>query len=324
MEPPPGLGAGRPPLSFLDDGAALWAAELDACVAQPVPKLDHDSDFSENPGGVDFSSSPAAHFDDFDPVSSRAAAGSSSVPPPWIPSSDPLIDLSDLYTSTPTPGHPTGGAITESSCATGRENVSTYLLCKMAENLNQVTQELVSLKTSPSKAALAAFPKGQGSRPLPSIRAWRSWVSLKLIPWCGLQAEGFSDTVQAVLGGHITPKTALADPRFAKASRTLAFELGVMLTEDTAPYVADADKTNGMAMLLALSRAIVSSTSAHITILHERFSKPSPVNDPIALHHALKLWRAELAELREESANPSKETSLSSLRTLISGIDVQA
>ena len=321
MEPPPGLGASRPPLSFLDDGAALWAAELEACAAQPVPKLDHDSDLSENPWGFDFSSSPAIDFDDFDPFSAKAAAGSSSVPPPWIPSSDPLIDLSGLYTATPTPGPHTGGAVTESSCATGRENVSTYLLCKMAENLSQVTQELVSLKTSPSKAALAAFPKGEASRPLPSIRAWRSWVSLKLIPWCGLQTEGFSDTVQAVLGGHVTPKTALADPRFGKASRTLAFELGVMLTEDTAPYVADADKTSGMAMLLALSRAIVSSTSAHTTVLHERFSRPSPVNDPRALHHALKLWRAELTELREAGANPSKETTLSSLRTLIGGIE---
>ena len=126
-------------------------------------------------------------------------------------------------------------------------------MCRMTENLNQITQELASLKSGTGKATLTAFPKGESSRPLPSIRAWRSWASLKLLPWCGLQADGFADLVHKVLQTDAAPMAVFDNPRLQKANRNLAFELGAMLDEDTAPYVAEVDKTNGIAMLLCLA-----------------------------------------------------------------------
>ena len=110
-----------------------------------------------------------------------------------------------------------------------------------------------------------------------------------------------------VLGWSITPNNALEELCFFKANRALAYELGALLTEDTAPYLADADKTSGVAVFLSFAHAIVSSTSTHVTALHDRFSKPTPVNDPASLHHALRLWRSEYAELREAGSHSSKE-----------------
>ena len=129
----------------------------------PVPGLDHDSE-------VDFASSPAADFLDIDPFSFKASfAASSSVPPAYVNSSELLIDTSGQRTST---GHPISDTPIESSSsvATGRDSVTTYLLCKMAEHLKQVTQELVSSKRAPGKVSLARYPRGDSSRPLPSMR----------------------------------------------------------------------------------------------------------------------------------------------------------
>ena len=34
---------------------------------------------------------------------------------------------------------------------------------------------------------IAGIPKGDDSRPLPSVKAWRLWMSLELLPWCDQQ-----------------------------------------------------------------------------------------------------------------------------------------
>ena len=77
--------------------------------------------------------------------------------------------------------------------------MATFMMYKLSENLAQVAQEINSIKHIAESKDLAPMPKGQAPIPLPSAKAWRSWISVKLFSWCGLQGDGFCEFVQAVL-----------------------------------------------------------------------------------------------------------------------------
>ena len=138
--------------------------------------------------------------------------------------------------------------------------------------------------------------------------------------WCGLQVEGFAHAVEQALQDPSRQAAISTNPRFAKANRALAFELTSMLDETTSLYVNSVDKTDGAAMLVSLSRAVVASSSSHANALHERFTHPTPVTDKARLLHALKQWRSDYDELRVSKAAPSKASTLQALRAMVSQI----
>jgi hypothetical protein len=319
-------------------GADHWADELDfenlvrLAADEPVPDTSSDNQTRSDAPTVEipdfladfgpFFAPPAAEqfgaassTAAFDPVSrvhphspiAEQIGQAHSPGPPWSPSPFDGIGVSGLHTT---------------ANATHSE-VSTYLMCKMTENLNLITQELASMKSGGAghRASLASIPKGEGSRPLPSAKAWRSWTALKLLPWCGLQVDGFAEALQNVLSRDVSVEFVLKNPRFAKANKMLAYELGSMIDEDIAPYITDVDKTNGLALILSLSRVVSTTSASYATTLHERFSQPLPIKDKASLHHALKLWRSDYDELKEADCMPSKATTLQSLRRLVSSVD---
>ena len=140
---------------------------------------------------VPWMASPAA-FDSIIRTDSPVVKQPGAAPPPGPPWSPPPFDgigVSGLHASANAP----------------QLDVSTNLMCKMTENLGYITRELASMKSDGTghKTSLAPIPKGEESRPLPSAKAWRSWTALKLIPWCGLQVDGFADAVRNVLSRHV-------------------------------------------------------------------------------------------------------------------------
>lgn len=274
--------------SYLPDAAELWARELDAAASHiPVPRLEGDSDLLSSQHHTDQQVSV------FDPVPRDVQAPRHQVPlalsfegnaasskqhqpqSPWL--STPLIDLDDW------------AATTLSPAAEVRPEANTYLFSKVTESLQLITKELASMRGGSSKAASPGLPKCDESRPLPSVKSWRSWLSLKLLPWCSMQAEGFSEFVQAALHGRVAGALPVDHPRYAKPNRALAFELTSGLHDDLAPYVSGVDKTNAVALLLALATAISTTGSAYAFALHARFERPEPAVNKALLQHSLKV-----------------------------------
>jgi hypothetical protein len=57
------------------------------------------------------------------------------------------------------------------------EDMSTIVMCKLFENLSQMSQQISNIKGSSSKERLSAMPRGVGMMPLPSAKSWRDWLS---------------------------------------------------------------------------------------------------------------------------------------------------
>ena len=191
-------------------------------------------------------------------------------------------------------------------------------MCRLGESLSEVAKELSAIKSGDSGASkqpLAALPKGP--RTLPTVKSWRTWVNTKLASWCGLQSEGFADAVQLVLfDPELNTSLVQGNPAYNKANKALAFELCGLADEDVCLYFPD-DRTDGIAMLAALARAVLASSAAHVSALNDKFTEPEPVTDKSKLQHALKVWRSEYEELRAVGSTPSRQAQLRSLKRLI-------
>jgi len=308
------------------DPATQWSHELDlqGAVQAQVPRDDFDVDDLFAPPGLDMfaasSSSPVprALFADSPPYAS------SFYPPPAAAALPPRIRTSGPPSTSPvapsfSASPPVG--LKEPSFESGTD-ASTYMMYKMSEHLTQIAKEVSNLQSSSSsKGSLADIPKGTGSAPLPSAKAWRQWVSLKLLTWCSMQSEGFNVVVEQILQSKKPDLTTiLQNPNYASANRTLAHELTTSMDTSLSPYLSGVDKTNGVVLVLALANAITANSNDRISALHKRFSEPDPVSNPALLQHSLKTWYEDLEELREAGAHPCKETAMSSLHRLVSGL----
>ena len=205
----------------------LPAMAMDDAVVIPIPSDDDDDNLGDDRGSFSrysripvVSDSPAVRAPSDGRGEASRPAGRVAQPPPGTPTS--------FQTARPHTARPHAQAQHDAT-DDSRPDVNTFLMCRMGESLAEVARELSEMRSGSSggsKQSLPALPRGEGSRPLPSIKAWRSWQQTKLAGWCGLQADGFAEAVRDVLA-H--PRLALCrvhnDARFAKANQALAFEL---------------------------------------------------------------------------------------------------
>ena len=123
--------------------------------------------------------------------------------------------------------------------------------------------------------------------------------------------------VQVVLGDPELDSSPVHDnPSYTRANKALAFELCGLADEDLSLYFGE-DRTDGISMLAALARAVLTSSATYVSALNDKFTDPEPVTDKTKLQHALRVWKTDYDELRAVGSAPSQQTALRSLRRLI-------
>lgn len=163
---------------------------------------------------------------------------------------------------------------------------------------------------------LAKMP-GCGDHVLPGIKEWRQWYDVKVRSWAGAQAVGFADALDDyILYGKVE---ALKD-KFERENQTLAYEVCHMVDGRLLSHLVKVDKTDGAKLLKTLHSVVTRGSAERTAALHARFAAQTPCRSKEQLLHGLQVWREDLEELQAAGSSPSKETVLSSLKMLVSGV----
>ncbi len=100
----------------------------------------------------------------------------------------------------------------------------------------------------------------------------------------------------------------------------LAYEICHMIDGRLLSYLMKVDKTNGALLLKTLNSAVTRGSAERTAALHNRFAAQSPCKTKEQLLHGLQAWKEDLEELQATGSCPGKETVMSSMKLLISGM----
>lgn len=170
--------------------------------------------------------------------------------------------------------------------------------------------------TEETKIRLSKMPPAPGQSALPSAKAWRHWCLVKLVSWCAALCAGFEEYVTMVIDKKIIP---LLPSKFAKANRVLSLERAQMLDEKQG-NIAGKDTSNGLLTLHTRNYHVMQTSAERTAGLHKRLEKPSPCPKRGQLALYLAAWKSHLEELAEAGSKPSRDTALSSLKSLVKNI----
>ena len=155
-----------------------------------------------------------------------------------------------------------------------------------------------------------------GERSLPSAKEWSTWYDDKFRSWAGAQHPQFASAMDAFVRdgsrAHLVG--------FEVENGLLAYEICSQTDDKMAKLLVHLDKTDGAVLLRTLKREITRGSAERTAGLHSRFSETPPCKTKESLLHALAAWKEDLEELAAAGATPSRETVMTSLKSLVSGV----
>jgi hypothetical protein len=80
------------------------------------------------------------------------------------------------------------------------------------------------------------------------------------------------------------------------------------------------DKTNGALLEKTLNSVVTRGSAERTAALHKRIAAQSPCKTKEQLLHGLQAWKEDLEELQATGSSPGKETVISSMKLLVSGV----
>ena len=155
-----------------------------------------------------------------------------------------------------------------------------------------------------------------GDHVLPSVKDWQQWYDVKFRSWAGAQAAGFAEAVDVFLKAGDVSGIA----QYTKENKVLAYEICHMIDGRLLSYLMKVDKTNGALLLKTLNSVVTRGSAERTAALHNRFAAQSPCKTKEQLLHGLQVWKEDLEELQATGSAPGKETVMSSMKLLISGV----